>query len=262
MSSWPALDPLASRTGQRPVGRQKTEGIAAWKLSDRNLGSVQTQRPEKAIGCVGRRRSRSRSRSRSRIRRRRRVGLWGSACVGGWKKKTQATALSTAALGLRTVVVERRSAPDEFETAKAYLYLIDKRGQKWTDAHGLTDAIRAAGVSNAEYSLTRAFPDARGCVNIKPLLLTPSMSTSIWIPRATLLATLSKACQANPLIELRYGCSICDEIAAPDDRGRVLVETRDAKDRRVLYAPMTLVGKTHARGVPRDDAPRCFLRKG
>ena len=49
-----------------------------------------------------------------------------------------------------------------FEVAKAYLYLVDRRGQRWTDAVGATDGIRARGVSNEGFSLTRIYPDEKG----------------------------------------------------------------------------------------------------
>ena len=63
----------------------------------------------------------------------------------------------------KVVAVERRSAPDEFEDSKAYLYLVDVRGQRWTDTvPGLTEAIADIGVSNAEYRLNVAEPDERG----------------------------------------------------------------------------------------------------
>ena len=44
----------------------------------------------------------------------------------------------------------------------AYLYLVDTRGQKWTDANGLTPALRERGVSNDGYQITRAFPNKKG----------------------------------------------------------------------------------------------------
>ena len=74
------------------------------------------------------------------------------------------------------------------------------RGQRWTDAQrappdargdggSLTAAIRARGVSNDGYTITRAFPDARGAVTSTPTLsgLAAATAKAIWIPRAALL---------------------------------------------------------------------------
>jgi hypothetical protein len=39
------------------------------------------------------------------------------------------------------VVIERQSSLNAFDPERAFLYLIDGRGQKFTDAHNLTDKV-------------------------------------------------------------------------------------------------------------------------
>ena len=108
-----------------------------------------------------------------------------------------AAATSLARAGLSVTVLERRPAPAAFEPERAYLYLIDARGQRWTDAAGVTAAVRARGVGNDGYTITRAFPDRRGAVVSKPLLAQESTAKAVWIPRATLLDVLARAAREH-----------------------------------------------------------------
>ncbi|KAL1522434.1 hypothetical protein AB1Y20_017423 [Prymnesium parvum] len=107
-----------------------------------------------------------------------------------------AAALSLASCGRAVTLVERREHAAAFEAQRAYLYLLDRRGQRFTDAHGLTEQIQARGVPNDGYLITRAWPDARGVVTSRPLLAQESTSSAIWIPRAVLLELLAQAAAA------------------------------------------------------------------
>lgn len=98
-----------------------------------------------------------------------------------------AAAIGLAKSGMSVTVVEKREAASSFETKRAYLYLIDKRGQLFTDAFQLTSDIRDRGVLNEGYTITRAWPDKRGLVVAKPMLALEATAKSIWIPRAALL---------------------------------------------------------------------------
>ena len=71
---------------------------------------------------------------------------------GGPAGLAAATSLSTA--GLSVTLVESRVA--RFETARAYLYLVDRRGQRWTEDAGLTQTLCDAGVSNADCKTRQA----------------------------------------------------------------------------------------------------------
>ena len=88
------------------------------------------------------------------------------AVVVGCGPAGLASAMELRSLGYeRVVALERRCAAEEFEQQKAYLYLVDARGQRWTDRFpGLTESILADGVSNEAYSITRVYPDERGAV--------------------------------------------------------------------------------------------------
>ena len=116
-----------------------------------------------------------------------------------------AAAVELKRRGFDKVVALVRDAPDEFEAAKAYLYLVDRRGQRWTDAVGATDGIRARGVSNEGFSLTRIYPDEKGIFPTKPVLARPGAAQAVWIPRASLLAALAERA-ADDGADLRAAC--------------------------------------------------------
>ena len=144
----------------------------------------------------------------------------------------------------KVVALERRDAPDEFEVAKAYLYLVDRRGQRWTDAVGATDGIRERGVSNEGFSLTRIYPDEKGIFPTKPVLARPGAAQAVWIPRASLLAALAERASDDGA-DLRFGVSV-DNLCAADD-GAVDI----ACGATTLRTPL-VVGADGARSRVRD----------
>jgi len=131
------------------------------------------------------------------------------AVVVGCGPAGLAAAIELRARGYeRVVALDRLASPDTFETERAYLYLVDARGQRWTDRHaGLTAAVAARGVSNGNYTVSRLYPDARGVETVAPLLARPAAAGAIWIPRASLLATLAD-CARDRGVSLRYGAAL------------------------------------------------------
>jgi len=104
-----------------------------------------------------------------------------------------AAATDLASAGLSVTVVERRETASAFEMQRAYLYLLDRRGQQWTDRHDLTATVRERGVLNEGYTITRAWPDEKGAEEVKPMLAGEASAAAIWVPRATLLDVLASA---------------------------------------------------------------------
>eukprot|EP00966_Prymnesium_polylepis_P085439 1978139-Prymnesium_polylepis.1 len=131
-----------------------------------------------------------------------------------------ATAIGLARAGLSVTVLERRPSSSEFESQRAYLYLLDRRGQRFTNEYGLTDAIRERGVSNDGYTITRAWPDSRGAITSEPLLAQEATKEAIWIPRAALLDVLAEAAR-DAGATLRYAHSL-DALSEGQGRERVL----------------------------------------
>ena len=141
--------------------------------------------------------------------------------------------------------IERMGAPGEFEQERAYLYLLDVRGQRCTDAQGLTAAVRDRGVSNDGYTLTRAFPDKRGAVTSVPILAQEAAAKAVWIPRAELLDVLAAGARRAGA-RLRYGCGVRSITAAEsaDARARVVIGAAGPApaEAGTVYAPRLLLG--------------------
>ncbi len=67
---------------------------------------------------------------------------------------------------------------------------------------------------NKGYTITRAWPDGKGAVNVKPMLAGEATAAAIWVPRATLLDVFATAA-ANAGADLRYGTAVCWKLAQP-----------------------------------------------
>ena len=157
----------------------------------------------------------------------------------------------------RVVAIERRRSRDEFEAQKAYLYLVDGRGQRWTRSHdGLTESIEAAGVGNAGYTITRVYPDARGLESSEPVLARPSTACAVWIPRASLLRTLADEAERAGA-ELLYGAAV-EGLRRGARGGGVRVSVAGGP----TYATKLLVGADGARSRVRDFLRRQSRRPG
>jgi kynurenine 3-monooxygenase len=121
----------------------------------------------------------------------------------------------------------------------------------------VTQAVLDNGVSNADYVITRAYPDKRGAQVSKPLLAVKAAENAIWIPRARLLEVLSDAASSAGA-DVRTGC-IVDQIRLPetgagvdsDERATVRVRpasgsgssttTRTGSGSSTVYAPRLLL---------------------
>jgi kynurenine 3-monooxygenase len=93
-------------------------------------------------------------------------------------------------------VVEQRVAADEYEPDKSFNYLIDGRGQKFTDLLGLTEQLAAIGVSNREFYLTRI--QANGSrKTLKLPLIDPTRRPAYWLPRRAFVQLLYQEIQQH-----------------------------------------------------------------
>jgi 2-polyprenyl-6-methoxyphenol hydroxylase-like FAD-dependent oxidoreductase len=127
-------------------------------------------------------------------------------------------------------VVEKRSKLG-FESGKAYLYLIDKRGQRTTNLLEVTGAISARAVSSLLFpTLNEVLPD--GVIKVQQLpVMDSSSNEKYWIPRSELLSCFTEQIEKNNIngtlanINLRYE-STCDGFRVGDD-GKVKVHISD-----------------------------------
>jgi len=109
------------------------------------------------------------------------------------------------------VVVERAASLTAFDPERAFLYLIDGRGQKFTDAHHLTDKVRARGVGfdgNKGFNVTVCAPDApRKTVSLQ--LLDRTRKMPYWVARNDFVQVLADAvaCDAGIHVLAGHACT-------------------------------------------------------
>ncbi|MEJ1939151.1 FAD-dependent oxidoreductase, partial [Nostoc sp. NIES-2111] len=108
-----------------------------------------------------------------------------------------ATALMLAKRGWTDItVLEQRSTADYYEPDKSFNYLIDGRGQKFTDYLGITSKLSKIGVSTQDFYLTRIAPDGSRKL-LKLPIVDPKRKTSYWITRKAFVRMLYQEVEQN-----------------------------------------------------------------
>jgi len=108
-----------------------------------------------------------------------------------------ATALMLAKRGWSEItVLEKRPSADFYEPDKSFNYLIDGRGQKFTDLLGFTDKLSKIGVPNTEFYLTEIKADGT-CKTSKVPVVDPNRKTAYWLPRRAFLQLLYQEIEEN-----------------------------------------------------------------
>jgi 2-polyprenyl-6-methoxyphenol hydroxylase-like FAD-dependent oxidoreductase len=103
-----------------------------------------------------------------------------------------ATALELRSLGMDITILERAESCTALDPERAFLYLIDGRGQKFTDAHGLTPILEEQGVPGSEFKLTICRPSKpRETTSLN--LVDDQKLTPYWIPRDRFVTILADA---------------------------------------------------------------------
>ncbi len=157
-----------------------------------------------------------------------------------------AAALMLAKRGWTNItVLEQRTAADYYEPDKSYNYLIDGRGQQLTDLLGLTASLADLGVSNAEFYLTRIFPN--GTRNtFKVPTVNPNRKTAYWLPRRVFLRLLYEEIERNwqdrITVLFETQCIKVDRIATEKGNQQLEVLAHTAPDRIERFEPSLLVG--------------------
>jgi 2-polyprenyl-6-methoxyphenol hydroxylase-like FAD-dependent oxidoreductase len=106
-----------------------------------------------------------------------------------------AVALMLAKRGWAEItVLEKRVAADDYEPDKSYNYLIDGRGQEFTNLLGLTEQLPTIGVSITEFCLTRIQPSGNR-KTIKQSLT--DLRPAYWVSRSAFLQLLYQEIEQN-----------------------------------------------------------------
>ena len=156
-----------------------------------------------------------------------RLSIATEAVVAGGGPAGLATAWVLATNGFDVTLIERRPKPSMYEPQRAYLYLVDGRGQQFTDLAGITEELASPelSVSSTNYTVTRLLPDGERTNAVPPILEpTDDKRPSYWIPRAALCGLLASALTALPYragqkpVKLLYGTDV-KEITRTADGG-------------------------------------------
>jgi len=108
-----------------------------------------------------------------------------------------ATALMLAKRGWNNItVLEKRPTADYYEPDKAFNYLIDGRGQKFTDYLKITDNLSKNGVASTDFYLTKITADGNRKV-IKLPIVDPNRKAAYWITRKTFVNLLYEEIENN-----------------------------------------------------------------
>ncbi|NES05268.1 MAG: FAD-dependent monooxygenase [Okeania sp. SIO2F4] len=108
-----------------------------------------------------------------------------------------ATALMLAKRGWHQItVLEKRPAADFYEPDKSFNYLIDGRGQKFTDLFGLTEKLAKISVPNTEFYLTEIKADGNRKTSKLPTRVS-NRKTGYQLPRRAFLQLLFQEIDEN-----------------------------------------------------------------
>lgn len=158
-----------------------------------------------------------------------------------------ATALMLAKRGWRDItVLEKRPSADYYEPDKSFNYLIDGRGQKFTDYIGITDNLIENGVPNTEFYLT-AIKVNGNSKTFKVPFADPSLKTAYWITRKTfvnlLYAEIEKNWQDFITVIFNAKCLEINKILDNEGKSEKLKVTAEIKNGETLtFEPSLLVG--------------------
>jgi kynurenine 3-monooxygenase len=167
-----------------------------------------------------------------------------------------ATALMLAKRGWTNItVLEQRSTADYYEPDKSFNYLIDGRGQKFTDYLGITSKLSKIGVSTQDFYLTRIAPDGSRKSSKLPVV-DPKRKTSYWITRKAFVRMLYQEIEHNwqNYIKVLFNarCVEINKISINNDEDKLDVIAEVDKDNFIKFAPSLLVGCDGLRSVVRN----------
>ncbi|NMF61621.1 FAD-dependent oxidoreductase [Brasilonema octagenarum] len=158
-----------------------------------------------------------------------------------------ATALMLAKRGWTNItVLEKRATADYYEPDKSFNYLIDGRGQKFTDFLGITDKLIEISVPSKEFYLTEI--KANGSKKTFKLpFVDPKQKTAYWIPRRAFVLLLYQEIERNwqdkITVLFNTTCVEINKIAQENAEGEQLEVVSQTQNGRVAkFEPQLLVG--------------------
>ena len=162
------------------------------------------------------------------------------------------TALALQSLGWKNVTVIEKRSRNSFDSEKAYLYLVDGRGQRLTNLLNITGTISASALSSFQFNnLTEVLTTAEQRIKQLPVLKSPT--EKFWLPRSTLLdVLLNKINEENVLnadnpINILFNTTCASISQDSSTSSSIFVRTKTLSssyctDEESLFQPTLLVG--------------------
>lgn len=162
-----------------------------------------------------------------------------------------AAALMLAKRGWTEItVLEKRPTADYYEPDKSYNYLIDGRGQKFTDFLEITEKLAEISVPNTEFYLTQIKSDgSRKTAKIPQV--NPNRKTAYWLPRREFVLLLYEEIQRNWQDKITVLFDInCDRIDKTEVNRLKIVATENG--RIIEFDPDFLIGCDGVNSIVRN----------
>ncbi|MGF1674521.1 MAG: FAD-dependent oxidoreductase [Rivularia sp. (in: cyanobacteria)] len=158
-----------------------------------------------------------------------------------------ATALMLAKRGWKNIkVLEKRPSADYYEPDKSFNYLIDGRGQKFTDYLKITDNLLKNGVASTDFYLTKITADGNSKTS-KLSIVDPEQKAAYWITRKTFVNLLYQEIENNwqDCINVIFNakCVEINKTISNDNQSEkleIIAEIENAKT--IKFEPFLLVG--------------------
>ena len=159
-----------------------------------------------------------------------------------------ATALMLAKRGWKNItVLEKRPNADYYEPDKSFNYLIDGRGQKFTDFIEITNNLSINGVASTDFYITVITPDGKRKTSKLPIV-DPNRRAAYWITRKTFVNLLYEEIQTNwqEYIKVIFNttCIEINKYVSNNDSQSEKLQAiaKIQNDEKIKFEPFLLVG--------------------
>lgn len=167
-----------------------------------------------------------------------------------------ATALMLAKRGWTDIsIIEKTPSADFFDPRVAFVYQIDRRGQYFLDAHGLTEKLAAVSVDTREFTLTKMPAEGERKEMTLPII-DNTRPTAYWLPRSVFQQLLYSEVEAKYSAQVKvFYSATCDSIERVQGGSgievRVSLDGKETGDK--VFRPRLLVGADGLKSMVRQQ---------